>query len=266
TGLAPGNHTITVNYGSECTTDIVVNVAAGREFSASITNPVNISCFGGNDGGFVVNASNFDPIIGFAYSVNGVDYAGPFTTPQTGSGLTAQVHNVVVWVLRDVDCDITLTQDLTEPAALTATASITAPFTCDNTGATITVLASGGTPGYMYSLDGINYQSPAIFTNVPAGIYTITVRDANLCSITLPASITVETPEAPVFTATPIACYSGNNDGEIVVSVTGGNGGLLFSINGGPFQAPNPVTSDTYTFTNLGSGDHTIEVKDQYGC
>src|SRR5690606_27417300 len=99
-----------------------------------------------------------------------------------------------------------------------------------------------------------------------AGTYTITVRDANLCSFTLPTSITVETPEAPVFTATPNACYSGNNDGEIVVNVTGGNGGLLFSINGGPFQAPNPVTADTYTFTNLGSGDHTIEVKDQYGC
>src|SRR5690606_21951397 len=259
-------HTVTVNYGSECTTEIVVNVAAGREFSASITNPVNISCFGGNDGGFVVNASNFDPIIGFAYSVNGVEYAGPFTGPQTVSGLTAQVHNVAVWDLRDVDCDIPLTQDLTEPAVLTATASITTPFTCDNTGATITVVAGGGTPSYEYSLDGTTYQTSAIFMDVAAGSYTITVRDANLCSFTLPAPITVDVPEAPVFTATPIACYSGNNDGEIVVNVTGGNGGLLFSINGGPFQAPNPVTADTYTFTNLGSGDYTIEVKDQYGC
>src|SRR5690606_17167216 len=38
TNLAPGNHTITVNYGSECTTEITVNVASGREFSATITN------------------------------------------------------------------------------------------------------------------------------------------------------------------------------------------------------------------------------------
>src|SRR5690606_19075715 len=31
TNVAPGNHTVTVDYGSSCTTDIVVNVALGKE-------------------------------------------------------------------------------------------------------------------------------------------------------------------------------------------------------------------------------------------
>src|SRR5690606_19845893 len=49
-------------------------------------------------------------------------------------------------------------------------------------------------------------------------------------------------------------------------NVTGGNGGLLFSINNGPFQAPNPTTANTHTFNNLGAGDYIINVKDQFGC
>src|SRR5690606_6617075 len=184
TNLAPGNHTITVNYGSECTTEITVNVASGREFSATITNPVNISCFEGTDGSFIINATNFGAG-GFEYSLDGgTTFVGPFTTSQTVPSLMADTHNVEV---RDVDeptaCTVTLNQVLTEPLELTATASITAPFTCDpnNTGATITVVPGGGTPGYTYSLNGGVYQSSPIFRNVAAGDHTITVMDANLC-------------------------------------------------------------------------------------
>src|SRR5690606_35155952 len=122
---------------------------------------------------------------------------------------------------------------------------------CDNTGATITVVAGGGTASYEYSLDGTTYQTSAIFMDVAAGSYTITVRDANLCSFTLPAPIIIELPEAPVFTVTPTACYSGNNDGTITVEVTSvpGNGNYQFSLNGGPWRTPNPVDAIIYTFT-----------------
>src|SRR5690606_28799902 len=119
TNITPGNHTVTVNYGSECTTDIVVNVAAGRAFNATITNPVNISCFGGNDGSFVINATNFGAG-GFEYSLDGgITFVGPFTTSQTVPGLVADTHSVEV---RDVDeptaCSVILNQQLTEPAVL----------------------------------------------------------------------------------------------------------------------------------------------------
>ncbi|WP_282117626.1 hypothetical protein, partial [Cellulophaga baltica] len=38
--VATGNHTIEVNYGNECTTQIIVNVASGRAFTASISTPI----------------------------------------------------------------------------------------------------------------------------------------------------------------------------------------------------------------------------------
>ena len=176
--IAPGNHTITVDYGSSCTTDIAVNVANGRAFNASISAPVNVSCFGGSDGGFTINGSNFGAG-GFEYSINGAPFAGPFTTSQTISGLTAQAYSIDI---RDVNnptgCVLTLNETLTEPTAITATASITTAFTCDNSGATITAVASGGTPTYTYQLETNTgtilraYQASAIFTNVPANAAT----------------------------------------------------------------------------------------------
>src|SRR5690606_16293571 len=157
---------------------------------------------------------------------------------------------------------------------IVVTADITAPYTCDNSGATITASATGGTPGYEYQLEdvsgtpiaGFEFRTNPTFTNVPDGEYVVRAMDVRNCDDAISTVQTVQAPIALTFTATPTACYSGNNDGEIEVSVTGGNGGLLFRINGGPFQAPSPVMATTYTFTNLGSGDHTIEVRDQYGC
>ncbi|MEZ4968401.1 MAG: hypothetical protein R2814_01810 [Flavobacteriaceae bacterium] len=278
TNVAPGNHTITVDYGSSCTTDIVVHVATGMEFAATITNPVNISCFGGNDGSFVINASHFG-VGGFEYSINGAPFSGPYTTSQTITGLTAQAYSVEV---RDVNhptgCTLTLNQTLSEPNAITATASITAPFTCDNTGATITAVANGGTPNYTYQLETDTgtivraYQPSGTFTNVPANAsgenYVVRVNDSRGCANAILATVTVNAPEVPTFDTTATACYSGNNDGTIQVDITSipGNGNFQFSINGGPWATPTPANATTYTFTNLANGSYTIDVKDGYGC
>ncbi|SIP99523.1 gliding motility-associated C-terminal domain-containing protein [Chryseobacterium sp. RU37D] len=48
-------------------------------------------------------------------------------------------------------------------------------------GNTVTVGASGGTPPYQYSLDGINWQDSNVFTNVPRGNHTLYLRDSNQC-------------------------------------------------------------------------------------
>ncbi len=275
--IAPGNHTITVDYGSSCTTDIAVNVANGRAFNASISAPVNVSCFGGSDGGFTINGSNFGAG-GFEYSINGAPFAGPFTTSQTISGLTAQAYSIDI---RDVNnptgCVLTLNETLTEPTAITATASITTAFTCDNSGATITAVASGGTPTYTYQLETNTgtilraYQASAIFTNVPANAatenYVVRVADSSSCANAVLPAVTVNAPEVPTFTVTPTACYSGANDGTIQVDVTSipGNGNFQFRINGGSWLNGN-TTATQHIFSGLANNSYTIDVQDGFGC
>uniref|UniRef100_UPI0030161710 T9SS type B sorting domain-containing protein n=1 Tax=Chryseobacterium sp. VD8 TaxID=3081254 RepID=UPI0030161710 len=41
--------------------------------------------------------------------------------------------------------------------------------------------ASGGTPPYEYSLDGVNWQSSNVFMNVPRGNHILHIRDTNRC-------------------------------------------------------------------------------------
>ncbi|WP_187260734.1 SprB repeat-containing protein [Pontibacter beigongshangensis] len=42
----------------------------------------------------------------------------------------------------------------------------------------ITATASGGTSPYQFSLNNINYQTSGVFSNLPAGVYTVYVKDA----------------------------------------------------------------------------------------
>ena len=273
TNVAAGSHIITVDYGSGCTVDTAVVVEDGFTFGAQITAFDNISCNAGADGSITFSVDNFDAVNGFAYSVNGGAFSAPQTTsPITVTGLSAGVYTIEVRDVLDNSCVVTLTQTLTEPTAVVASASITIPYTCSNGGAIITASATGGTPAYEYQLEdtvgGIitPYQVADTFTAVLAGDYIVRVRDANGCEDPIDAPITVAAPDTVVFDATPTACYSGNNDGTITVNVTDGNGNYQFSLNSGPWMTPTPVTATTYVFDNLTAGTYTVDVQDQYGC
>jgi subtilisin-like proprotein convertase family protein len=63
---------------------------------------------------------------------------------------------------------------------------------------TLTASASGGTGALMYSLDGLAFQSSPVFADLPNGIYTITVRDANGCTaVSEPVEIDIISTHAP---------------------------------------------------------------------
>ena len=273
--VAVGNHTITVDYGSDCTVDTVVNVQAGNAFEASIIAYEDLDCNGDASGSITFEVDNFGAG-GFEYSLdNFTTVLGSATvSPRTISSLSAGSYTISI---RDVDnpiagCTVILNQTLAEPTLVVADAAITQQFTCDNTGATITAGATGGTPGYQYQLEdnagGIitAYQNSTTFGGLTAGDYIVRAMDTNGCTDPIDTVITVNAPVIPVFALIGTDCYSGINDATIQVDVTAGNGNYLYRINGGSWVTPSPVSATTYTFTGLSSGTYTIEVTDQYGC
>ena len=273
TGVAPGNHTITVNYGSDCTVDTPVNVAPGMAFDAGIISQSNLLCTGDASGEIVFEVANFDGVNGFEYQVNGGGYSAPQTSsPITLGGLAAGAYSIEVRDVLDPSCIVTLNATLTEPTPVVAAALISEEATCTNAGGTITASASGGTPAYQYQLEDdlgavlTAYQAGNVFSGLAAGDYIVRVRDVNGCEDPIDAVITIAPPQTVTFTAVPTACYSGGNDGQVLVTVTDGNGGYQFSINGGPWLTPSPATATTYTFGNLAAGSYDINVKDAYGC
>ncbi|MBO6828946.1 MAG: SprB repeat-containing protein, partial [Muricauda sp.] len=257
-----------------CTDSLTLNVTVedGHAFDGAITAYTDLTCNSAADGTITFEAENFDPATGFTYQVDGgAVSAAQFASPITVTGLAAGAHTINIVDLRDPACAVVLNQTLTQPDVLDVTASITNELTCTNGGATITATATGGTPTYQYQLEDdlgaviTAFQSSNVFTGVAAGDYVVRARDINLCEDTTTV-ITVDPPATIVFTTTPTACYSGNNDGSIQVDVTDGNGNYQFSLNGGPWITPTPSTATTHTFSSLTAGTYTIDVRDEYGC
>jgi len=75
--------------------------------------------------------------------------------------------------------------------------------TCLNPNGTITATGSGGIAPLQYSLDGINFQTPNVFTGLAAGAYSIDVKDAAGC-ITSKAVLIISAKVSASFTLSPL--------------------------------------------------------------
>nr|WP_286943497.1 T9SS type B sorting domain-containing protein [Allomuricauda sp.] len=258
----------------EKTQDLTVVVEAGQAFSAQLLGVNDPSCQGASDGSIRFEVSNFDPTLGFEYSLDGgTSWTTSLTSPViTANNLADGSYTVQVRKVDDTACTASFSATLNEPTVIMPLLNQTADYTCFNTGATLEASATGGTPGYEYQLEDTSanivrpYQSAPTFTNVPDGGYLVRVRDANGCEEISTIPVTVVEPETITFDLTATACYDGKNNASVTATVTTGNGGYTFRINGGAWLTPTPASDTTYTFTGLSDGLYTIEVSDAYGC
>lgn len=119
----------------------------------------------------------------------------------------------------------------------------------------LTIVATGGTAPYRYSLDGTTFQEEGRFVALDSGTYEVTVEDANGCSTTVAASITV--PDALVINgqSNPSTTLAGN--GSITVSMSGGTA---------PYQYIWTNNATTATINNLTLGEYQVTVTDAAGC
>jgi hypothetical protein len=149
---------------------------------------------------------------------------------------------------------------LNEPGILQLSLLASEDANCfEESNGSIQVAASSGTPGYQYSLDGVNFQGTGMFEGLGAGTYTISVVDANGCtdnlseSIFEPSLLTIET------NSTPVACF-GDETGEIEILADGGTSGYMYSIDGGD------NFGGSATFNDLSNGNYLAVVQDANGC
>ncbi|WP_375560411.1 hypothetical protein ACE193_22370 [Bernardetia sp. OM2101] len=144
------------------------------------------------------------------------------------------------------------------PCSSPPTLSLTAENTgcAANTGK-ITATGAGGTGALTYQLGNGDFQSSAVFENLAAGEYTITVKDTENC--TTNAKATVENADAPTISLASQNAGCDSDAGSITVTATGGSGNFEYSLDGGTFQSG-------ATFSNLAAGTYTVSVKDSENC
>ncbi|HYK56714.1 MAG TPA: SprB repeat-containing protein, partial [Flavisolibacter sp.] len=265
-GVAVGDHVIIVKDANGCFEPVNVKVIAPAEITSDpqVTSDykgAQITCATATDGAITVTASGGTGLL--SYSING----GIEQSANKFTGLGAGEHTIIV---KDENgCSSVKKVTIIAPPSIIASGSVTSDYhgahiQCpDDAKGEITITASGGTGTLKYAINGETGQTSNVFTGLGAGEYTITITDENDCKEEL--KIPIVAPEA--ITATTfitdyngfhVSC-SGASDGEITINGAGGTGALLYSINGGAFQADN-------VFDGLSAGKYTIVVKDENDC
>lgn len=242
TGLSGGNYTVTIRDANGCSTTAAVSVTQPAVITVS-SNITDAACNGDASG--IIDIVALGGSGSLEYSLDGAN----FQTGSSFSGLLAGTYTISV---RDSNgCSMTTSSTVSEPTAITASATIT-DLTCNGDGSgEIDVTASGGTGLLEYSLDGTNFQAAKVFTGLSAGNYTITIMDTNGCTSAITATV-VEPPGLLVSAGI-------SNDNTILATATGGTSPYEYSLNSGTFQSSG-------NFSGLANGDYSITVRDANGC
>lgn len=249
--LPAGEHTIQIIDNNSCTSFVSITIPEPTILSSTVVV---------NDKTISVNTTGGVPP--YSYTLQDNDTGVTITSPQT-SNIFANLPTGVysVQVIDSTICSLLKTGiNISNSNGLSASFSAS-PITCNNPTGIITVVATGGSGSYEYSLDnGINYTTSNIFTGLASGTYNINVRDAE--NNTTTSMVAVITPvNAPAISATVnsnVLC-KGDNTGSITATATGGQAPYTYSLDGIIFNTTN-------VFTNLRVGTYNISVKDANGC
>ncbi len=163
--------TITDNGFANCFIDTVFGMANQGAPNIILTSQTNVACFGDTTGSIVVKVS-------FGLGPYNVIWSNGDTT-QTITGLAAGTYTIDV--LDANSCAATATYTITEPQAISLAMSST-PIACnDPQSGSASVVPSNGTSPYTYLWS--NAATSANLTDVQVGTYTVTVTDAQGCTV-----------------------------------------------------------------------------------
>lgn len=247
-GLPAGTYSVEVmdNAGCVKASTVTITNSGGPTLSVLIS---NTSC--GLINGTITAVSGTSGTAPYEYSINGT----VFQTSNLFNNLPSGAYTIYI---KDAQGCISSTTASIAVGSLPKVTAFTASASCNNNDGAIFASGSLGVAPYQFSLDGVVYQSNAIFTGLSAGSYTVYMKDDKGCVVT--TGITIGNLTASNFTTVVVAAKCDNQNGSITVTATGGTPAYTYSFDGGL----------TYSTSNLSGplfpGNYTVVVKDGNGC
>ena len=246
--LVAGNYAVTVSDLHGCTATAADVVTQPASALAITTVKTDVLCYGNNTGAASVTTTGGTAAYTYLWSTN------PQQTSASIVTLTAGNYSVTV---TDANvCTASSTVTVSQPAAPLQATSVIQNILCNgNTNGSIQITATGGTPGYLYQWAPSG--SGANAANLSAGIYAVTVTDANSCTFALSNMLISEPAALQITTAiTNVSCPL-HGDGKIISAVTGGIQPYHYNWNNGQNLAVD---------TLLNGGSYKVTVTDANGC
>lgn len=245
--LVAGTYNMTVTDNNGCAATRFFTIGSTAAFTVNITS-TDASCGGGTDGTISVSLIGATAPLTFNWSDIGVGSAnrtnlaaGNYLLTVTDASTCSETSSTTIGQANAVQIDnVTTTDESCNPGS----------------DGTATAVVSGGTTPYTYSWSGTTATTPGI-TGLAAGVYNLTVTDANGCSdnggFLIEAGSNIDANE----TVTDILCFGGN-DGAISLSPSGGIAPYTYNWS--------PISSTSPSITNLGAGGYQVTITDNTGC
>ncbi|NVK28166.1 MAG: gliding motility-associated C-terminal domain-containing protein [Flavobacteriia bacterium] len=248
-GLVAGQYIATVTDANGCSDTAVFNITQpAASLNASVGFIQNVSCYDGNDGvAYVAIAGGTQP-----YNISWSNGSSNDTISSLSAG------SYVAIVTDANGCIDSTTVLITQPATdISANLTVLQHIMCKgDASGIISSQVTGGTPPYQLSWS--NGSAADTIRGLFAGLYTLTVTDANGCVGTFDATVSEPTAglNAAAGMLNPVRCF-GEADGAARVLVTGG---------AAPYTVLWSDGSTADTIYNLPVGRYGVEIYDANGC
>jgi molybdenum-dependent DNA-binding transcriptional regulator ModE len=240
--LVAGVYSLTVTDNNLCSATISVTITEPTALTLAETH-VNVLCNGANTGSINVTTSGGTTPYTFAWS-----------NAAATEDLSSLVAGVYTLTVTDNNlCTATISVTITEPTAITSSETHVDALCNGASNGSVDVTVNGGVGPYTYLWS--NNATSQDLSNIPAGSYTVTITDVNLCTITQNA--TVNEPAAPTMlvAVTDATCFGGNGS----ATATPGGGTAPFNYT----WSSNTINNSTNT---LAAGSYTVSASDVNGC
>lgn len=216
--------------------------------SISIT---NVLCYGANTG--VVDLTVLGGTQPFNYSwSNGA-------SSEDLNGVSSGTYTVTVTDANG--CSASFNAAVTQPnAPLGASISGSNPACRGDFNGSVILQVFGGTPAYDFNWNAGAYLTQNL-SNLPAGTYTVTVRDDNNCTVNKSVTLTDPQVLGSSFTKQNITCF-GETDGSIDLTVNGGTAPYSFDWVNSTYD----LSYSTEDINALPADDYSVQITDSRGC
>lgn len=245
--ISAGTYTISITDNNNC---LVQNTVAISQPTAPLMVSLSSSsttCNGGTNGSVTSVASGGTPT--YSYELMPGAFTGS-VVPNLSSG----TYSVTATDLNG--CVTTNTVFVTQPAPILPVTTST-NSTCGNPNGIGSVSVTGGIGPYTYSWmpsGGTN----SVASGVAAGVYSVTVTDANNCSAMELLDVDDSGgPNASIFSIVNVSC-NGGSDGAATASIIGGLAPITYTWF--------PTGGNGTTASGLTAGTYYIMAEDANGC
>jgi hypothetical protein len=245
---ATTSYTVTATSSTGCTSTVSRTVSIATIPVVSVVSQTDVSCNGASNGSITLSVSGGNGALVYAWS--------NMSATSNPTGLPAGTYTVTV--TDSYNCESTASVVISEPAVLTP--GLTSRNLCTGfVNGVVRLSPSGGVAPYSFLWS--NSSTTKDLTGLGTGSYTVTVTDANNCTMTASATLTSGPPPSPLFFPGESSGIQ-NNDGDICAGATVGLSADQWDI----YSWSEGSTSQTINVAPACTSAYSVTASDSYGC